>query len=106
MMWPMNRKIRLLLVSSVALFSAALLTSFWWPADETLSRTLPVTPSEHLTRSWQNEHCPPESRMNLDEIALPEGKVADVEILDLPSGRIYLPRLLDHDDRLFSGTVT
>jgi hypothetical protein len=59
--------------------------------------------AEQLTRAWQLAHCPSAHAANLDEIALPGGRIADVEILDLPGKRIYLPRPWTTNTRYFHG---
>ena len=52
----------------------------------------PETPGEQLSLAWQRAHCPREAQAGLDEIALPHGRIADVEIVELPQARLYLPR--------------
>lgn len=49
-------------------------------------------PPDQLTREAQVKSCPPDQLENLAEITLADGRIADVEIIDLPGGRIYLPR--------------
>jgi hypothetical protein len=76
----------ILLFAGAALFFAF---SRWGP---TRPRPPQDTPPEHLTYAWQAAHCPPEGLANLQEIALPGGRIADVEIQDVLGYRLYIPR--------------
>lgn len=93
MFWPRST-LQFLLVGGAALVILVLFAAYGRRSSMT-ERTTGLqrgTPPEHLTRAWQAARCPAEAQSNLDEIALPEGRIADVEILDLPGARLYLPR--------------
>ena len=88
-MWSKNAGIALIIG---ALAVVAVAYGRWsWMGSRTPARSQ-GTPPEQLTHAWQRSHCGPEARANLDEIALHGDRIADVEILDLPSARIFLPR--------------
>jgi hypothetical protein len=92
MAWLMSLKIslRLLLALGVVILLLWLAVERARPPID--GRRPYAPPPEHLTFSWQFDHCPAEARSSLEEIRLPGDRVADVEILELEGGRIYLPR--------------
>ena len=63
-----------------------------------------TVPEEQLTLAWQQANCPPTEA--LGELILPNGGVADVEVLEALGDRLYVPRQWLRDGNTYMGNFS
>jgi hypothetical protein len=104
MRWFRSRVVRVaLIIGALAIAVLATVLAIWSSTGSKKSKPRQEASAVQLNRAWQEAHCPREAQANLAEIVLPRDSVADVEILDVPDGRIYVPRPWTETTRHFHG---